>query len=76
MVGVEQGYRVCVLRIVRGGIDVMQRVLRIGLGAILCEVEGFVVLDLVGGGFEKERYGLLVLYPVAARWLRTGQILV
>lgn len=54
VVAVEQGYGVRVLRIVGGRVDVVQRVLGIGLGAVLGEVEGFVVLDLVRRGLEEE----------------------
>lgn len=42
----------------------MQRVLRVRLGAILGEVVGLVVLDLIGRGFQKERYFLLVLRSI------------
>lgn len=59
-VRVEQGYGVCVLRIVGGGVDVVEGVLRIGLGAILCEVVGFVVLELVGRRLQEEGYCTLV----------------
>lgn len=53
-VRVKQGYGVRVLRIVGGRVDVVQRILGVGLGAILGEVEGFVVLDLVRRGLEEE----------------------
>jgi len=39
---------------VGGRVDVVQGILRLGLGAVLGEVEGFVVLELVGRGLEKE----------------------
>jgi hypothetical protein len=53
-VRVEQGYRVRVLRAVCRGVDMLQRVLSVGLGAFLGEVEGLVVLDLVGRGLQEE----------------------
>lgn len=36
---VEQGYGVCVLRIVGGWVDVVEGILGFGLGAVLGEVE-------------------------------------
>lgn len=44
---VEQGYRVRVLGIVGGGVDAREGVRGFWFGAMLCVVEGFVVLDLV-----------------------------
>lgn len=64
-VRVEQGYRVCVLRIVGAGVDVVEGILRIGLGAVLGEVVGFVVLELVGGRLEEEGYCMLAAPPIA-----------
>jgi hypothetical protein len=44
---VKQRYRICVLRIWRGWIDVTEGILGLGLGALLGEVEGLVVLDFL-----------------------------
>jgi hypothetical protein len=52
---VEQRDGVRVLRIVRRGVDVVQGILRVRLGALLGEVEALVVLDLVGRRLEEER---------------------
>jgi hypothetical protein len=59
-VRVEQGYGVCVLRIVGRRVDVVQSVLSIGIGAVLGEVVGLVVLELVCGRLQEERYCMLV----------------
>ena len=56
---VEEGYRVCVLRCARGGIDVIERIVRVRLRAVLCEKEGFSVLVGFVGGLEEESWGAL-----------------
>lgn len=66
MGGVEQGYGVCVLRIVGGRVNVVQGILCIRLGAVLGEEEGLVVLELVARGLQEERYWMLVLQQLAA----------
>lgn len=63
-VRVEQGYGVCVLRFVAARIDVVQRVLRVGLGAILGEEVGLVVLELVRGRLQEEGGQVLVEHCV------------
>jgi hypothetical protein len=40
---------------------VVQGILRVGLGAVLREEEGLVVLELVGGWLQKEGYCRLVV---------------
>jgi hypothetical protein len=60
-VRVEQGYGVCVARIVRRGVNVVEGILRVGLGAVLREEEGLVVLELVGRRLQKEGYCRLVV---------------
>jgi hypothetical protein len=59
-VRVEESNGVCVLRIVGRGVDVVEGILRVGLGAVLSEVVGLVVLELIGGWLQEERYGVLV----------------
>lgn len=58
---VEEGYGVRVLRAVGRGVGVGEGVGCVGLGAILREEVGFVVLDLVCGGLEKECCGSSVV---------------
>jgi hypothetical protein len=53
-VRVEEGDGICVARIARGRVDVVQGVLGVGLGAVLGEVEGLVVLELVRRRLEEE----------------------
>jgi hypothetical protein len=55
VVRVEQGYGVCVPRIVGRRVHVVQRIQRIWLRAVLGEVESLVMLELVGRGFKEER---------------------
>lgn len=69
-VRVEQGYGIRVLRIVGVGVDVVEGILRIGLGAVLCEVEGFVVLEFVCGRLEEEGYCTLMTPSTVAPWDR------
>jgi hypothetical protein len=54
VVRIEQGYRVCILGIVRGWIDMVEGILRVWLRAVLGEVKGFMMFDFVGRGLEKE----------------------
>jgi hypothetical protein len=60
-VRVEQGYGVRVARIVGRWVNVVEGILRVGIGAVLGEVVGLVVLELVGRRLEKEGYCMLVL---------------
>lgn len=45
---VEEGYRVRVFGGIRGRIDVVEGILGLWVGAVLCKVKGLVVLELVG----------------------------
>lgn len=63
-VRVEQCYGICVLRIVGVGVDVVEGILRIGVGAVLGEVVGFVVLELVGRRLEEEGYCMLAALSI------------
>lgn len=61
VVCVEEGSGVCIPRFRRRGVRVLQRIRGFGLGAILGEVEGFVMLDTaVPAGFKKERGQIFV----------------
>jgi hypothetical protein len=65
-VRVEQRYGVGVARIVGRGVNVVQGILRVGVGAVLGEEVRLVVLELVRRRLEKEGYCVLVV--LAMKW--------
>lgn len=71
---VEQGYGVCVPRIIGGGVDVRERVRGFRFRAMLGVVKGFVVFDFIGRRLQEESW-YFVSATVANGALRQGCIL-
>ena len=57
---VEQSYRVRVLRIGGGRVDMVEGVLGVWVGAVLGIVKRFMMFELVCRGLEKESWQMLV----------------